>query len=159
MGNVIQNARDVHREMQLLALEDRENVYLLHLNAKMELIEKELISRGTLTRSLIHPREVFAKAIANRSFAIILVHNHPSGDPMPSKDDVEITRRLMEVGKLHGIPLLAHVIVTVGGYHEVDPNSTYDHKESCMTVKLEKKEQDIRAVMPLFRSAPFSPLR
>lgn len=69
------------------------------------------ISRGTVNRSLVHPREVFAAAIEHRASTVACVHNHPSGDPAASKDDLEVTRRLMEVGKTMGIPLVDHIVV------------------------------------------------
>jgi len=69
------------------------------------------VSRGTMTSSLVHPREVFGPALRDSAAAIIVAHNHPSGDPSPSSEDVEVTRRLHEAGKILGIPLLDHVIV------------------------------------------------
>ncbi|MEW6115685.1 MAG: JAB domain-containing protein [Nitrospirota bacterium] len=153
----IRNAADVYQTMQFLELEDRENVYLLHLNAKKDLIEKELISRGTLTNSLIHPREVFRKAIRNSAYAVILVHNHPSGDPSPSKKDIEITKRLIEVGELVGIPLLAHIIIALNVYSQVDPylQTTEPIKETCTSsiAPSSSKADVLKAIMPLFRGS------
>lgn len=88
-----------------------EQFHVVLLNGKHRVIREELISQGTLTSSPVHPREVFAPAIRHSAAAIILVHNHPSGDPTPSADDIEITRRLAQVGELVGIRVLDHVIV------------------------------------------------
>lgn len=73
------------------------------------------ISRGTLTASLVHPREVFGPAIRMGAAAIILAHNHPSGDTTPSEEDQTVTKRIHEAGMLLGVPLLDHVIIGAGG--------------------------------------------
>lgn len=86
------------------------------LNTKHELITVENISIGSLNASIVHPREVFVKAVKRSCSAIILVHNHPSGDPQPSKEDINITRRLVEAGKIIGIEVLDHVIIGDGIY-------------------------------------------
>ncbi len=86
------------------------------LDGKHRVIGEELISQGTLTSSPVHPREVFAPAIRHSSAAVVLVHNHPSGDPTPSADDLDITRRLVDVGELVGIRVLDHVIIGDGTY-------------------------------------------
>jgi DNA repair protein RadC len=75
-----------------------------------------MASQGTLTASLVHPREVFRPALREAAAAIILVHNHPSGDPTPSREDREVTERLVHVGEILGIPVLDHVIVAERGY-------------------------------------------
>jgi DNA repair protein RadC len=75
-----------------------------------------LTSQGTLTASLVHPREVFRPALRESAAAVVLVHNHPSGDPAPSHEDREITRRLARAGALLGVPVLDHVIVADRGY-------------------------------------------
>lgn len=89
---------------------DREILIALHLDTKKQLIAEETISVGTLNSSLVHPREVFRKAIKNGADSIILLHNHPSGDPVPSPEDIEVTRKLKEVGQLVGIPVLDHLV-------------------------------------------------
>ena len=91
--------------------EKQENFYILMLNTKNNIIGEHLISKGILDASIIHPREVFKPAIKNSASKIILVHNHPSGDPSPSGDDLDITERLLEVGKSMDIGVLDHVIV------------------------------------------------
>ena len=86
------------------------------LDGRHRLDRDVLVTRGTLTNSLVHPREVFREAIAERAAAIVLVHNHPSGDPAPSMEDRIVTRQLVEAGKLLEIPVVDHVIVGRGRY-------------------------------------------
>ena len=86
------------------------------LDGRHRLDRDVLVSRGTLTNSLVHPREVFREAIAERAAAIVLVHNHPSGDPAPSLEDRLVTRQLVEAGKLLEIPVVDHVVVGRGRY-------------------------------------------
>lgn len=89
----------------------REHFICLHLNAKNRLIREVLVSVGSLSTSVVHPREVFAPAVRDSAAAIILMHNHPSGDPAPSREDRECTQRLAHAGKLLGIRVLDHVIL------------------------------------------------
>ena len=98
----------VMKEMRFL---DREHFKALLLNTKNQLIARETISIGTLNASTIHPRELFKSAIRRSSAAVILVHNHPSGDPTPSKEDIDVTRRLQETGGIIGIEVLDHIII------------------------------------------------
>ena len=111
------SAAEVFRVMepQLAGLE-RERFLVLLLDGKHRLRRIEAVSEGTLTTSLVHPREVFKAAIRETAAAIIAVHNHPSGDPEPSPEDLEVTRRLRRAGRLLGIPLLDHVVVGKGRY-------------------------------------------
>ena len=93
----------------------RENFIVLLLNARHEVEAVETISVGSLNASIVHPREVFKPAILASSASVVLVHNHPSGDPDPSEEDLTITKRLVEVGELLGIGVLDHVIVAKRG--------------------------------------------
>ncbi|HJO21960.1 MAG: DNA repair protein RadC [Myxococcota bacterium] len=86
------------------------------LDGRHRVIRHALVSRGTLTASLVHPREVFRPALREPAAAVVLVHNHPSGDPTPSREDREITERLVRAGDLLGIPVLDHVVVAERGY-------------------------------------------
>ncbi|MFZ5645967.1 MAG: RadC family protein [Bacillota bacterium] len=95
-------------EMRLL---DREHFRALLLNTKHHVLRMETVSIGSLSSSLVHPRELFKSAIKFSAAAVILIHNHPSGDPAPSREDIDITKRLVEAGKLLGIEVLDHVIV------------------------------------------------
>lgn len=96
--------------------ERREVFVVLLLDGRHRLLDAVRVSVGTLTSSLVHPREVFAPAIAARAAAVVAAHNHPSGDPEPSIEDLQVTRRLEEVGRLVGIRLLDHVVVGDPGF-------------------------------------------
>jgi len=91
--------------------EKQENFVVLYLDNKNNVIKEETISIGTLNASIVHPREVFKNAIKESANTVILVHNHPSGDCKPSKQDEEITKKLIETGKIIGIQVLDHVII------------------------------------------------
>lgn len=86
------------------------------LDGKNKIIKDVTISEGSLTSSIVHPREVFNPAIKESASAIIFIHNHPSGDPTPSKDDIEITHRLIKAGEIIGIKALDHIIIGDGRY-------------------------------------------
>ena len=90
---------------------DREHFWALLLNTKNQVLARETISIGTLNFSAIHPRELFKSAIKRSAAGIILVHNHPSGDPAPSKQDIEATGRLVEAGNIIGINILDHLVI------------------------------------------------
>jgi DNA repair protein RadC len=94
----------------------KEHFLVLCLNARRQLLKLETVSVGTLSASLVHPREVFAPAIAAGAAAVVAVHNHPSGDPAPSAEDREATRRLQRAGELLGIPLADHVVVSESSF-------------------------------------------
>jgi len=94
----------------------QEHFNILLLNTKNEVMSVENISIGSLNASIVHPREVFLRAIKRSSSSIILAHNHPSGDPEPSKEDILITKRLLEAGKIIGIQVLDHVIMGDNNY-------------------------------------------
>lgn len=102
---------------------DREHFRVLYLDRKGGLISMEDVSVGGLHSSLVHPREVFKTAIKRSAASLILVHNHPSGDPSPSQEDIEVTRRLAEVGKLMGIEVLDHIIIGEKGYTSLKSRS------------------------------------
>lgn len=110
----IRTARDVEDEVLDMRTLPIEEFRILLLNTRNQVLAQRTISRGTLNGSLVHPREVFRHAISTSSNAIICVHNHPSGDPSPSDDDLAITRRLVEAGKLIDIQVLDHVIIGSG---------------------------------------------
>ncbi|MEM7306039.1 MAG: DNA repair protein RadC [Planctomycetota bacterium] len=92
----------------------RERFLALLLDGKHRLKRIDRVSEGTLTSSLVHPREVFRAAVREAAAAVVVAHNHPSGDPEPSREDLEVTRRLADAGRLLGIPLLDHVVVGQG---------------------------------------------
>ena len=86
------------------------------LDTKNKVFKETTVSEGTLTSSLVHPREVFRYAIKEAAASVLFVHNHPSGDPSPSRDDIDITKRLIETGKIIGINVLDHIIIGDGRY-------------------------------------------
>ena len=116
-GVPVRSPRDVAR-LFAPRLEDLpvEEFHVAVLDAQHRLERDVLITRGILTSSLVHPREVFREAIAERAAAVILVHNHPSGDPTPSADDRSVTEQLVAAGKLLDIPVHDHVIIGRGRY-------------------------------------------
>ncbi len=96
---------------------DREKFICLHLNIKNRIISFEIVSTGSLTSSIVHPREVYKGAILSNSASVIFMHNHPSGDPEPSIDDIEITNRLEKAGAILGINVLDHIIIGRDGFY------------------------------------------
>jgi DNA repair protein RadC len=111
-GQPLRSSEDVFRHFRdNLAKEKREIFYVVLLNNKNKKIRDVKISEGSLTASLVHPREVYNPVIRDSAAAVIFVHNHPSGDPAPSQEDIEITRRLKQVGEVLGVRVLDHVVV------------------------------------------------
>ncbi len=108
----VETAKDVFVYLrEELRDKKKEHLYALLLDSKNKIIKTKLISIGSLNQSFAHPREVFAPAIREAAQSIILVHNHPSGDPRPSKDDIRITKKLQKAGVLLGIKVIDHVII------------------------------------------------
>jgi len=95
-----------------LGREMKEHFAILLLDSRNNLIKMSDISVGTLNANLVHPREIFVEALHQNAASIILIHNHPSGDPEPSRDDIEVTKRIVEAGKTMGIDILDHIIIT-----------------------------------------------
>jgi DNA repair protein RadC len=111
-GKALRSSEDVFRHFRdRLEREKREIFYVVLLTNKNRKIRDVKISEGSLTSSLVHPREVYNPVIRESAAAVIFVHNHPSGDPSPSPEDLEITRRLKEVGEVMGIRVLDHVVI------------------------------------------------
>jgi DNA repair protein RadC len=98
-----------------LRAEAREHFVVILLNARHEAVAVETISIGSLNASIVHPREVFRPAVLAAAASIICAHNHPSGDPEPSEEDIAITRRLVQVGELLGIGVLDHIVIAKRG--------------------------------------------
>ena len=96
--------------------EDREHFAVILLNVKNHILSMPVISVGSLTASVVQPREVFKAAIQQAAASIILVHNHPSGDPTPSREDIEVTARMVQVGRVMDIPVLDHIILGNDNY-------------------------------------------
>ncbi len=118
---MISDAKDAAAQLSDMRDLKKEHLVVLYLNAKNQLVHKETISMGTLNANLVHPREVFEPTLKYSAAQIIVAHNHPSGDPKPSDDDIEITKRLTEAGKLMGIEVMDHIIIS--------KNSQFSFKE------------------------------
>lgn len=117
-GDVIRGPADVHRHFHhRLRDARREHFMVLLLDGRQRVMSESQVSQGTLTASLVHPREVFRTAVQAAAAAIVLVHNHPSGDPTPSLEDRDVTRRLAAAGEVLGIRVVDHVVVAEGGFH------------------------------------------
>lgn len=120
------------RSVELLSVKDiwnlcadfrsskKEHIVAFYLDAQEKLIERRIISVGTLDTSLLHPREVFEPALQLSAAGVILAHNHPSGSIEPSDEDIAITKRVVDAGDLLGITLVNHIIVSTGGYKVID---------------------------------------
>ena len=112
----ISNPSDAIPMVSEIKDERKEHFICLYLNARNQIIHKETVSIGSLSVSIVHPREVFLAAITHSASSIILAHNHPSGDVSPSRDDIDLTHRLMQVGDIMGIEVLDHIIVASGDF-------------------------------------------
>lgn len=97
--------------------ENQECFYVVYLDSKNKYIDKKLVFKGILNKSLIHPRDIFKEAYLLSACNFICIHNHPSGDATPSMEDINVTKMLSEIGKLHGIRLLDHVIIGNNNYY------------------------------------------
>ena len=115
-GPVFSNGRDVYLYYQRLMSNKKEVFHCAMLDAKNRMFKDCRVSEGTLTHSLIHPREAFREAIKESAASVIFVHNHPSGDPDPSREDISITERLVNAGEVVGIRVLDHIIIGDGRY-------------------------------------------
>jgi len=105
-----------------IACLQKEEFRVLVVNNKNMLLKKIIVSVGTITEAIVHPREVFRDAIKEAGSGIIVTHNHPSGNASPSRQDIETTKRLVEAGKIVGIPLLDHIILTNSSYYSMKEN-------------------------------------
>ncbi len=110
------SAREVWSRMTDLRTRKKEYFVVFLLDTQLQIIERKIISVGILNMSLVHPREVFEEAIKYSAAQILVAHNHPSGSLVPSKADIELTKRLTEAGKILGVEILDHVIVTAKAY-------------------------------------------
>ena len=117
-GEQVNDPSDVAKAFSFIANEEQEHLVVLLLDTKNFIKKTVVASKGTLNSSMIHPREVFKIAIRESANAIIIGHNHPTGDPTPSREDIEVTKRLSEVGKTIGIELLDHIIVGSSGRYK-----------------------------------------
>ena len=126
-GLAIRGPADVYRHFHpALRHVPHERFLVVLLDGRHRVLRQELVSQGTLTASLVHPREVFRPALREAAAALILVHNHPSGDPTPSREDREVTARLRRAGELLGVPVLDHVVVAERGYRSLREDGGLD---------------------------------
>lgn len=117
IGAQFLNPRQIFDHYHGLLRDRKREVFLVVLlDARHRVLREEAVSEGSLTSSIVHPREVFAPAVRESAGALVLVHNHPSGDPTPSDEDVAVTRRLVHAADVLGIHVLDHVIVGDGAY-------------------------------------------
>lgn len=107
---------DVFKELKDIRDHKKEHFVIFYLNAHNQEIKRDIISVGTLTANLVHPREVFEPAVSHLAAQIIIAHNHPSGNVEPSAEDIAVTKRLVEAGKILGIEIVDHVIVSQTGF-------------------------------------------
>jgi len=124
-GDAVRGPLDVfHHFYSRLRDGVQECFFVVLLDGRHRILRECLVSQGTLTASLVHPREVFRPALREAAAAVILVHNHPSGDPSPSPEDREVTRRLAKAGELLGIPVLDHVVIAERGHASLRDEGT-----------------------------------
>jgi DNA repair protein RadC len=116
-GSPIRSSAEVQAHFGPRVRSLRQEVFhVVLLDSRHRVLRTVEVSRGSLNQSLVHPREVFAPALREAAAAIVVVHNHPSGDPTPSREDHEVTRRLAQAGEVLGVPLLDHVIVAAARF-------------------------------------------
>ena len=116
----IRNARDAFEILKPFGLKEQEHFIILNLNTANEVISQNVVSIGTVNRTIVHPREVFRKAIEENATAIFICHNHPSGSMKPSEEDKQITERLRDAGEILGISVIDHLIVSKDSYFSFD---------------------------------------
>ncbi len=122
-GQTYSSSQEAFQHFHERLCDYRKEVFLaLLLDAKNRLIKEVQISEGSLSASIVHPREVFAPVLRESAAAVLFVHNHPSGDPTPSREDIEITKRLKEVGDLMGVRVLDHIIIGKESFYSFKQN-------------------------------------
>lgn len=119
---VIRSAKDAYEYLQDMRNLPKEHLRGLYLNSHNRIIRDEVISIGTVNTNIIHPREVFRPAIECNAAAVVLAHNHPSGESAPSQEDTDVTTQLISAGKILGISVLDHVIITKNAFSSVNAN-------------------------------------
>ncbi|HII00477.1 TPA: JAB domain-containing protein [Methanosarcinaceae archaeon] len=113
----VRSPKDVYTLMYPKMREQKKEKFItLYLDTKNQILKEETVSIGSLNASIVHPREVFKSALLESSASVIMIHNHPSGDPSPSREDILVTEKLVEGGKLLGIDVLDHIIIGDGKY-------------------------------------------
>ncbi|NNF07945.1 MAG: DNA repair protein RadC [Candidatus Eisenbacteria bacterium] len=115
-GETLDRPQKVYEELLWLRRRKREHFVALLLDSRKGLLKTEVISVGSLSTTVVHPREVFVPAIVTRSASLVVAHNHPSGNPEPSDDDIRLTRRLVQCGEILGLPIVDHLIIGHRGF-------------------------------------------
>jgi len=115
----INNAKDVYKYLEEFKNQDREHFIVIGLDSKNKPCYREIVHIGTLNKTVIHPREVFKKAIMMSSNSLIIAHNHPSGDTAPSQEDIKVTNDLKKCGEILQINLLDHIIIGKDSYKSI----------------------------------------
>lgn len=118
----LHTTEDILPYLKFIRTKKQEYILCLSLDSGNRLIVRRVVSIGTLTSSLVHPREVFAGPLKDRAASVIVAHNHPSGDPHPSRKDIEATQQLIAGGILLGIPVRDHIIVSKESYYSFRNN-------------------------------------
>lgn len=113
---ILMSPKDVFENCKDIRDSKKEHLVVFYLDTRNQEIRKEIVSMGTLNSNLVHPREVFEPAVRCNAAGIIIAHNHPSGIPEPSDDDIQVTKRIKEAGKIMGIELIDHVVVAKDKY-------------------------------------------
>lgn len=123
IGKRYRNSRSIYEDMKYLFYNKKqEYFYCLYFNNRNELIERKLLFMGTINRSIVHPREIFKEAYLQSASGIICMHNHPTGDITPSKEDILFTKNLVELGKMNDIRILDHIIMANDDYYSFNDN-------------------------------------
>lgn len=115
----IREAKDAYQYLKAMKTLKKEHSHGLYLNCRQQLIYDEVISIGSMTANIVHPREVFAPALKHSAAGVIVVHNHPSGVSRPSEHDIRVTARLKAASEILCIPLLDHIIIAEDGYYSM----------------------------------------
>lgn len=115
---LLNSSKKIYEYFKNIFIEEyQECFYALYLDTKSKLISYKLLFKGTINSSCVHPREVFKNAFLESAYSIIVIHNHPSGDPSPSKEDIKVTETLMQIGKIMAIPVVDHIIIGNNQYY------------------------------------------
>lgn len=126
-NTIYTNSKTIYNNNKSLFYDKKqEYFYCIYLDQKRKVIERKLLFMGTLNKSYVHPREIFKEAHLLSASAIICMHNHPSGDPTPSTDDIILTKSLLEIGRLQQIPILDHIIFGDNNYYSFYEESVID---------------------------------
>lgn len=115
---LLNSSKKIYEYFKNIFIEEyQECFYALYLDTKSKLISYKLLFKGTVNSSCVHPREVFKNAFLESAYSIIVIHNHPSGDPTPSNEDIKVTETLMKIGKIMAIPVVDHIIIGNNQYY------------------------------------------